>query len=165
MPRWLRVVRGMIGMGLAFATAISALFAVFDVAKWILFGADLDLRYLMVETILTGTAPVGFLMGVVFSGGLVITGRRRLFYKLSLSHFAALGAVAGLLLYLALGFYGSHSSVLDDIVNGTFFALVGGGSATGALLLARQAAWVLSTGEETHSLGEGGVVGPSSSIE
>ena len=45
-----------------------------------------------------GAAPGGFLMGVVFSGGLALYGRRRAFAEMSLPKFVACGALAGFLM-------------------------------------------------------------------
>lgn len=48
----------------------------------------------MIETVLTGAAPAGFLMGVVFSAGIALYGRRRTLADVSLPKFVACGAVA-----------------------------------------------------------------------
>jgi hypothetical protein len=97
-----------------------------------------------------------FPIGVAFSGVTAITARGRSFDKLSLPHFAALGAGAGLLLFgvLAVNAWSSWS-VTTAIVNATIFVLLGGGSATASLMLARKAGPVLKSGDESRSLGEG----------
>ncbi len=110
----------------------------------------------MIETVLTGAAPIGFLKGVAFSGVLAITGRGRPFDKLWLPHLAALGAGAGLLLFVVLGVNAWHAwSVSTAIANATIFVVLGGGSATGTLMLARRAGPALKSGDESRSLGEG----------
>ncbi len=83
-------------MGLIFAGAISGVFSVVVVLKWLLLGSDL--WYEMIETVLTGAAPIGFGVGIVFSGGLALYGRRRTFAEMSIWPFVASGAVAGFLL-------------------------------------------------------------------
>src|SRR4051812_31181279 len=92
MKKWLRRIRGAIGMGLTWA------------ATWGAAGMIVMLGFLLA----TGSRPdapfpllfgaFGFVAGVIFSGVLgVVEGRRR-FDQVSLSRFAAWGAAAGFLL-------------------------------------------------------------------
>lgn len=128
MKKWLRRMRGAIGMGLTWAAA------------W--FGAGLIL--LLVVGFGAADVPfplffglLGFLAGATFSGVLgTVEGRRR-FEQMSLPRFAGWGALGGLLLsgilVLATGLGG------EFLVLGPVFALAGAGSAAGTLALARRA--------------------------
>jgi len=127
MKKWLRRIRGAIGMGLTWAMA------------W--FGAGLIL--LLVVGVGAADVPfplffalLGFLAGVTFSAVLgIIEGRRR-FDQMSLPRFAAWGGVGGFLLsvVLAAALGGDAFPVLGPI-----FALSGAGCAAGSLALARMA--------------------------
>jgi hypothetical protein len=133
MKKWLRRIRGAIGMGLTWAIA------------W--FGAGLIL--LLVVGFGAADVPfplffalLGFLAGVMFSGVLGIVEGRRRFDQMSLPRFAAWGGIGGLLLSgifvlaAALGGEGLGEALL---VLGPVFALAGAGSASGSLALARMA--------------------------
>lgn len=128
MKKWLRRIRGAIGMGLTWA------------AGW--FGAGLIL--LLVVGVGAADVPfplffglLGFLAGATFSGVLGIVEGRRRFDQMSLPRFAGWGALGGLLLsgilVLAAGLGG------EFLVLGPLFALAGAGSAAGTLALARRA--------------------------
>jgi len=152
MPRWLRVIRGMIGTGLTFAASVGVVSSVIAVLISLLGGSlDPELFRLAVAS-----AIWAFPIGVAFSGVLSLTARGVSFDKLSLPRFAALGALGGLLLFgvLALNAWDAWS-VSDAITNAAIFVLLGGGSATGTLMLARRAGPVIKPGEESRSLGEG----------
>lgn len=125
MDRILRLLRGLVGMGLTFAAGLSAVFSVVVVLKWLLFGADLG--YEMIETVLTGVAPAGFVMGVTFAAGLAAYGRRRSFSEISFTSFAVLGASAGIIM----------SCLVDG--GAVLLASLGAGSGVCALGLARRA--------------------------
>src|SRR3981189_1755827 len=88
MKKWGRRIRGAIGMGLAWGAA--------GFGTGILLARvsslDVDLPFALLF------APLGFLAGTIFSGILVVIEGRRGFDRLSLSRFAAWGAVSGLLL-------------------------------------------------------------------
>jgi hypothetical protein len=129
MKKWLRRIRGAIGMGLTWAIA------------W--FGAGLIL--LLVVGFGAADVPfpllfglLGFLAGVMFSGVLGIVEGRRRFDQMSLPRFAVWGGIGGLLLagifVLAAALGGEALLVLGPV-----FALAGAGSATGSLALARMA--------------------------
>ncbi len=153
MPGWLRVIRGMIRMGLTFAAGVGVVASMVSVLPWLLLGGDSGRE--MIRMVIASSIWA-FPIGVAFSGVLAITARGRPFVKLSLPHFAALGGGAGLLLFVALGVNARHAwSVSDAIANGMFFVLMGGGSATATLMLARRAGPALKSGDESRSLGEG----------
>ena len=128
MKKWLRRIRGAVGMGLTWAVA------------W--FGAGVAL--LLVVGVGAADVPfplgfglLGFLAGVTFSGVLGIVEGRRRFDQMSLPRFAVWGGVGGLLLsgifVLATGLGG------EVLVLGPVFALSGAGCAAGSLALARTA--------------------------
>ena len=87
MTNWWRRIRAAIGMGLVWAAAGFGAGAL--LARVPGFYSDLPFALLF--------APLGFLSGIIFSGILVVLGRRGL-DRLSLSRFAAWGAVSGLVL-------------------------------------------------------------------
>ncbi len=128
MRKWLRRIRGAIGMGLIWAMA------------W--FGAGLIL--LLVVGVGAADVPfplffalLGFLAGVTFSGVLGIVEGRRRFDQMSLPRFAAWGAIGGLLLS---GIFAWAAGLGGEfLVLGPVFALSGAGCAAGSLALARMA--------------------------
>jgi hypothetical protein len=88
MKKWVRRIRGAIGMGLAWgAVGFGAGILLARVP-----GFYSDLPYALMF------APLGFLTGIIFSGILVVIEGRRGFDRMSLSRFAGWGAVSGLLL-------------------------------------------------------------------
>ena len=132
MKKWLRRIRGMVGMGVIwgvawFSAGLLMLLAIFLVGAP---GADVPFPL--------GFGLLGFCAGVTFSGILgVIEGRHR-FDQMSLPRFGVLGSVGGLL------FSGIFVFVTDlgwDIlvVLGPVFGLSGAGCAAGSLALARMA--------------------------
>ena len=158
MPRWLRVIRGMIGTGLTFAVGVGVVASAIAGLVWLLPGAGAGREMIRV---VVASAMWAFPIGVAFSGVLALTARGRAFDKLSLPHFAALGTGAGLLLFgvLAINAW-SAWSVSTAIVNATVFVLLGGGSATATLLIARRVRPGLAPGDESRSLGDGDRRGP-----
>lgn len=131
MKKWLRRIRGAIGMGLTWAVA------------W--FGAGIMLLLVVGPDAADVPFPIGFallglLAGVAFSGVIgVIEGRRR-FDQLSLPRFAGWGAAGGLLLSVILVVavaLGGESLWGEFLVLGPVFALAGAASAAGSLALAR----------------------------
>lgn len=158
MKRWLRRIRGAIGMGVTWAAA------------WGVAGVITMLGFLL----LTGSRPdapfplmfgaFGFVAGVIFSGVLgVVEGRRR-FDQMSLPRFAAWGATGGLLLaatfVLAVSLAGDPAFLWNLVVVGPVFAVAAAGSAAGSLALARRAQHreLLERTEDASALGlsEGG---------
>ena len=152
MPRWLRIIRAMIGSGLTFSAGGAVVGALIAVPLAVL-GAVAPAELLPV---VGRFAVAAFPLGVVFSGALAITARGRSFDKLSLPLFAALGAGVGLLAFALLGASGAWAawSTADMLANLTILTLMGAGTASGALLLARRARPALPPGEETPRLQE-----------
>ena len=129
MGRWLRRIRGAVGMGLTWAVTWfgSALVWRFVVG----FPPGDDVPFPIIFGVL------GFLAGTTFSGVLSAVDGRRKFGEMSVPRFAALGAVSGLLFSAILG------SVLglgaELLVLGPVVTLAGAASAAGTLAFAKRA--------------------------
>jgi len=144
MKKWLRRIRGAIGMGLTWAMA------------W--FGAGLGLLLVVGFGAADVPFPIvfgvfGFLAGVTFSGVLGIVEGRRRFDQMSLPRFAWWGAVGGLLLS---GIFAWAAGLGGEfLVLGPVFALAGAGCAAGSLALARRAEdrESLEAGEDVAEVG------------
>jgi hypothetical protein len=128
MGKWLRRIRGAIGMGFTWA---AAWFAVGFVPRWV-FGINSDLPF----PLLFGA--LGFIAGVTFSGLLVLTEGRRRFDQMSLPRFAAWGAMGGLLLS-ALFVRGTSLGWGEVLGISATFALASAACASGSLAVARRA--------------------------
>lgn len=153
MPRWLRVIRGMIGTGLTFAAGVGVVASVAAGLVWLLPGIEGGREMIR---LVVASSIWAFPIGVAFSGLLALTARGLPFDKLSIPRFAAMGAGVGLLLFGVLAANAWEAwSVTTAMANATIFVLLGGGSATGTLMLARKAGPALKPGDEPPSLGEG----------
>lgn len=128
MEKWMRRVRGAIGMGLAWGAAWSIAGLV---PRWV-FGFDADAPFPLIFGVL------GFIAGVTFSGLVVLTEGRRSLRQLSLPRFAGWGALGGLLLS-ALFARAASLDGGDLLAIAPTFALAGALCATGSLALARRA--------------------------
>jgi hypothetical protein len=127
MRKWLRRIRGAIGMGFAWAIAWAAVGAV---PRWV-FGVNTDLPIGLLLGLL------GFLGGVTFSAVLALTERRRSLDQLSLPRFAGWGAAGGLL--VAAVFAEAASLGWGDVlVIVPTFAGACAVSASGSLAMARR---------------------------
>jgi hypothetical protein len=139
MSKWLRRIRGALGMGLAWAMA----WFTAGMVLLLIVGPDAaDVPFPL------GFGLLGFLAGATFSGVLGIVGGRRTFDQMSIPRFAGWGAGGGLLFavifVLAAGLGGSVLLVLGPV-----FALSSAASAAGSLALARKA-------EDQELIGGGG---------
>ncbi len=137
MGKWLRRIRGAIGMGFTWAVA------------WSVGGMLVTLGFVLS----TGSRPdapfpllagfFGFIAGVIFSGALGLLEGRRGFDQLTLKRFAAWGAAGGFLLsaifVTLVALNGELSFFWNLLLVGPVFAAAGGGSAAGSLALARRA--------------------------
>jgi len=149
MKKWLKRIRGALGMGLSWAVGWSAIGAVFGLVYFfrvIGVGSELSLGVFMASYIRI-FATLGFFGGAIFSTVLRLTEGRHRFDELSLPRFAAWGALGGLLLGVialtgALGpvplVLGRVMGPMDFLVAGVA-TLLGAGSAAGSLALARRA--------------------------
>jgi hypothetical protein len=133
MKKWLRRIRGALGMGLTWALVWA------PVA--VLIGLAIDPDGSMDEMWVAIGAYPGFLGGVVFSAVLAVAARRRRLEELSLPRVAAWGAAAGLLVGSIPFTFGEPASdtpvwLLATVVIGTITVL-SATSAAGSLALAR----------------------------
>lgn len=128
MQKWLRRIRGAIGMGLTWG---AAWFGVGILPRWV-FGIETDVPIPLVFGLL------GLVAGATFSGLLALTQGRRTFDQMSLPRFAGWGAVGGLL--LSALFAGTASLGWGDMLAlAPTLALACGVSAAGSLAMARRA--------------------------
>ena len=149
MTKWLRRIRGAVGMGLTWAAGWALAGMLIGVASILLPFLPWDLFFEVFDAPLPAFAIPGFFGGVFFSMVLGIAARRRRFDELSLPRFAAWGAVGGLLLTLfpfalvAVGLASTEGSALGAghviAVMGGPFILLSATSAAGSLMLARKA--------------------------
>jgi hypothetical protein len=128
MRKWLRRVRGAIGMGFTWALAWSVAGLV---PRWVL-GFNPDVPFPLVFGVL------GFIAGVTFSGLVVLTEGRRRFDQISLPRFAGWGAMGGLLLS-ALFAKAASLEWGDVLAIAPTFALASAVCASGSLAVARRA--------------------------
>ena len=132
MKKWLKRIRGAVGLGLTWAAAWFGFGAVIGL---VFFGGGVNAE-LFANALLF--AVMGFIGGTTFSGVLGLTEGRRRFDELSLSRFAALGAVGGtfvsILMLAGGGAFGPPTFLIVGVA-----ALLGAGSAAGSLALGRRA--------------------------
>ena len=128
MRKWLRRIRGAIGIGLTWGAAWAA---VGSVPRW-LFGFNTDAPFPLIFGVL------GFGAGVIFSGLLMLTEGRRGFDQMRLWSFAAWGAVGGFLLS-AIFTRAASLGWPDVLAIAPTFAVAGAICASGSLALARRA--------------------------
>ncbi len=147
MKKWLRRIRGAVGMGLTWAAGWALFGVLIGITSLLLPGLPWDLFFEVFDAPLPALAIPGFVGGAFFSMVLGIAGRRRRFDELSLPRFAAWGAVGGLLLGLfpaamvAVGLASANVDVwlFTAVIIGPL-SLLGAVSAVGSALLFRYAA-------------------------
>jgi len=128
MRKWLRRIRGAIGMGFTWGAVWSAAGLV---PRWLL-GFNPDAPFPIIFGVL------GFIAGVTFSGVLVLTEGRRGFDQMSLPRFAGWGATGGLLLSALFAKIASLGWG-DVLMIAPAFALASAICASGSLAVARRA--------------------------
>jgi hypothetical protein len=128
MRKWLRRIRGAIGMGLTWGAAWAAAGTVLTVVT----GFKADAPFALVFGVL------GFIAGVVFSAFLALTEGRRRFDQMSLTRFAAWGGAGGLLLSAVFAKAASLGRG-DVLAIAPTFALACAVCASGSLAVARRA--------------------------
>lgn len=138
MKKWLRRIRGAIGMGLTWAAAWFGAGMIMLLGLLLVTGSTgADVPYPL------GFGAFGFVAGVTFSGVLGIVEGRRRFDQMSLPRFAGWGATGGFLLstiFVVVVALAEDPAFLGNlVVLGPVFAVAGAGSAAGALALARRA--------------------------
>jgi hypothetical protein len=127
MQKWLRRIRGAIGMGFTWG---AAWFGAGLVPRWV-FGIETDVPFPLVFGLL------GFIAGATFSGLIALTEGRRRFDQMSLLRFAWWGAMGGLLLS-ALFARSASLSGGEALALAPALALACGVTAAGSLAVARQ---------------------------
>jgi len=138
MKKWLKRIRGALGMGLIWAAAWGVVGAIYLSVLVVLGRTPVGTGLAQLVGISVVYAGAGFLSGATFSTVLGIAGGRRRFDEMSLPRFAGWGAVGGLLMSVLF------LSVFGGLTPGTvipigIIALLGAGSAAGSLALARRA--------------------------
>ena len=128
MSKWMRRIRGALGMGLSWALA------------W--FGAGMVLLLVVGPDAADvpfplGFGALGFLAGITFSGVLGLAEGRRSFEQMSLPRFALWGGVGGLL-FAGIFVVAAALGIEAFLGLGIVFALAGAGCASGSLALARR---------------------------
>lgn len=149
MTKWLKRIRGAVGMGLTWALTWAIGGLLIGVSSILLPYLPWEAFFEVFDAPLPALAIPGFFAGMFFSAVLGVAGRHRSFRDLSLPGFAAWGALGGVLVTLlpfALVAVGLASREGSNI--GTWqiltvitvpFVLFGAASATATLLLARRA--------------------------
>jgi len=137
MTKWLRRIRGAVGMGLAWAAAWGGVGTLVTLGFVLKTGSRPDAPFPLMF------AAAGFVAGVIFSGVLALVEGRRRFDQMSLRRFAAWGAAVGFVFaatfVLAVSLSGDPAFLWNLLVVGPAFAVGAAGSAAGSLALARRA--------------------------
>jgi len=128
MRKWLRRIRGAIGMGVTWGAAWAGAGMVLAVVT----GFKADAPFPLVFGVL------GFFAGVTFSAFLALTEGRRRFDQMSLPRFAAWGAIGGLV-FSALFAKAASLGWGDVLAIAPTFALASAVCASGSLAVARRA--------------------------
>jgi hypothetical protein len=128
MRKWLRRIRGAIGMGFTWGAAWSGAGVVLNIVT----GFKADAPFPLIFGVL------GFGAGVIFSGVLTLTAGRRRFDQMSVPRFAGWGAAGGLL--LSAVFSKAASLEWGDVLAiAPTFAVACAVCASGSLAIARRA--------------------------
>ncbi len=140
MKKWLRRIRGAVGMGVTWAAGWALVVVLMGATTILLPGTGLEVIFEAAddELLMVMVLPA-FAGGMVFSTVLGIAGRRRRFDELSLPQFAAWGAIGGLLLSLfpAAVIAVGGASLAQAAVIIAPVTLLSAVSASGSLALAR----------------------------
>ncbi|HUQ48725.1 MAG TPA: hypothetical protein VM053_10875 [Gemmatimonadaceae bacterium] len=137
MNKWLRRIRGAIGMGLTWAVAWTGAGMIVTLGFLLRTGSRPDAPFPIMF------AAAGFVAGLIFSGMLGLVDGRRRFEQMSLRRFAGWGAAGGFLLAStfvgAVSLSGDPGFIWNLVAVGPLFAAAAAGSAAGSLALARRA--------------------------
>ncbi len=159
MKKWLKRIRGALGLGLTWAVGWSVVGAMLRIVAGVITGGPIAaasgslVAGLAVASAVFGV--MGFIGGTAFSVVLGIAERRRTFAEMSLPRFAGWGAVGGLVLILPFVLIGWAPVTLETASIIGVLALLGAGSASGSLALARRAEdeELLEAGEDVADIG------------
>ncbi len=135
MNRWLKRIRGAVGLGLTWGIAWAVAGILIGVASTL--GVPMDWFMKVFDAPLPALAVPGFFCGATFSLVLGIAGRRHRFRELSLPRFASWGALGGLMLASVPLLAAGAPLGVAAIAAGTLTVL-GAGSAAATLTLARK---------------------------
>ena len=149
MKKWLRRIRGAVGMGLTWAAVWSLIGAIMAVLPGVSPVGGPGVLELVVGFV-AQYAAMGFVGGAAFSVVLGMTESRRRFDQMSLPRFAAWGALGGLFMSVfkntighfllgLLGTIGVPGFTITGAISVGVITLLGAGSAAGSLALARRA--------------------------
>ncbi len=133
--KWLRRLRGAVGMGVIWAVAWGAAGNLVTLGLVLRTGSRPDVPFPLLFSVF------GLLAGVVFSGVLGLVEGRRRFEQLSIPRFAAWGGTGGLLLATTFVLAVSRRDpafLANLLVLGPAVALAAAGSAAASLMLARR---------------------------
>ena len=137
MKKWLRRIRGAIGIGMTWAAGWAPVGAVTGLITGVVLGGvplgGIAINYAAMFGVL------GFFGGTIFSTVLRLTEGRRRFDQLSFPRFVTWGAVGGLLLGVlaaTAGILGSGLTIFGAVITGVS-TILGAGSAAAALAIAR----------------------------
>ena len=150
MKKWLKRIRGAVGMGLTWAATWSVVGTLLWWAANLLIVGNPSTfigPFALTVGALVIFGEVGFIGGAIFSVVLGIAEGRRRFDQMSLPRFAAWGALAGLLMSMLALTAGSWQMVPQNLIILSLMPLMGAGSSAGSLALARRADPLLESGE------------------
>lgn len=155
MKTWLQRMRGAIGIGLTWAVGWAPVGAVTGVILGAVLGLPLGAIAVNYAELF---GVLGFIGGTMFSTVLRVAEGRRRFDQLSLPRFAVWGAAGGLslgMLAVAAGVVGLGGITPLTVAVVGAAGLLGAGSATGSLLLARKVddQELLAEGEDAKAVG------------
>ena len=146
MKQFLRRLRGVIGTGLTWAFGWAGLYGAFLLAAWA-FGAEAQWELSLVLRLVFNVGTFGFLAGSTFGVVLSIFERHKSLEDLTFKRIALWGSLGGLAVIAMLSvLYGTP--VFTFLTPVILYTLLGIGSATGTVALAKRADTKLIEGED-----------------
>jgi len=139
MKKWLKRLRGALGLGLTWAAAWAGVLSLLGLvvqALGVFPGWTFSVANYLSNAVLFGA--LGFVGGTVFSGILGFLGRRRSFDDLSLPRFAYWGFLGGLSVPIAVWLISPWGVTPGALLGLIPFGLLGAGCSAGSLALARR---------------------------
>ena len=141
MKKWLKRIRGAVGVGVTWAAMWGAVGAFLGLLDGVVMRGGSIQVGVLVDAVQT-LSVLGFIGGGTFAVILGLAGRRRTFDEMSLSRFAVWGGLAASIMLGAGAILGGSVEQLVDpagLIVASIVALLGAGSAAGSLALARGA--------------------------
>ena len=139
MKKWLKRIRGALGMGLIWAAAWGVVGAIYLSVLVVLGRTPVGTGLAQLVGISVVYAGAGFLSGAIFSTVLGITEGRRRFDEMSIPVFAGAGGTVGGIIVSVLSLSTVLPFTLAGVLGAGAVCLLSGGSAAGSLALARRA--------------------------